>query len=58
MPEQKSAFEGVSLVLIVGIFVTIAPFIMSSFGWNGFGWLFPVGVVLIVIGSVITIINR
>jgi hypothetical protein len=31
---------------------------MTAFGWNSFGWLFPVGIIVMIIGSIITIVNK
>jgi protein-S-isoprenylcysteine O-methyltransferase Ste14 len=54
---QQTPFGGAHPVLIIGIIIFVIPFFNTTFGWHLPKWINGIGVILIIIGSLLSIVK-
>lgn len=56
--NDGGGYKNISPVLLIGIIIFIIPFFNTILHWNTPGWISGVGVLLILVGAVLSMFKR
>jgi hypothetical protein len=57
-PRARNTPFGPHPIFLIGVALVVLPFISGYFGWSLPGWFYWIGIVLIIIGGLISILDN